>query len=86
MLTWRNKDGRYHTAYQRNSTNTSDEAAMLADRLYALHKGKTLQNGAPAEILRHPVDALIARLMGHTNIFSATIEGHYPEQGISRIN
>ena len=66
-------------------THDLDEAAMLADRLYVLHKGKTLQNGAPADILRHPMDALVARLMGHTNIFSATIEGHYPEQGISRI-
>lgn len=66
-------------------THDLDEAAMLADRLYVLHKGKTLQNGAPAEILRHPMDALVARLMGHTNIFSATIEGHYPEQSLSRI-
>jgi molybdate transport system ATP-binding protein len=66
-------------------THDLDEAAMLADRLYVLHKGKTLQNGPPAEILRHPIDALVARLMGHTNIFSGTIEGHCPEQGLSRI-
>ncbi|MFT4606430.1 MAG: molybdate transport system ATP-binding protein [Urechidicola sp.] len=66
-------------------THDLDEAAMLADRLTVLHKGKTLQHGVPAEILRHPVDALVARLMGHTNIFSATIEGHYPEQGLTRI-
>jgi molybdate transport system ATP-binding protein len=66
-------------------THDLDEAAMLADRLYVLHKGKTLQNGPPAEILRHPIDALVARLMGHTNIFSATIEGHYPEQSLTRI-
>lgn len=66
-------------------THDLDEAAMLADRLYVLHKGKTLQNGVPAEILRHPIDALVARLMGHSNIFSAKIEGHYPEQAISRI-
>ena len=66
-------------------THDLDEAAMLADRLYVLHKGKTLQNGVPAEILRHPIDALVARLMGHSNIFSAKIEGHYPEQAITRI-
>jgi molybdate transport system ATP-binding protein len=66
-------------------THDLDEAAMLADRLYVLHKGKTLQNGSPAEILRHPRDALVARLMGHTNIFSAIIEGHYPDQGLTRI-
>lgn len=66
-------------------THDLDEAAMLADRLYVLHKGKTLQNGSPSEVLRKPMDALVARLMGHTNIFSAVIEGHYREQGISRI-
>lgn len=66
-------------------THDLDEAAMLADRLTVLHKGKTLQYGVPAEILRHPIDALVARLMGHTNIFSAKIEGHYPEQGFTRI-
>lgn len=67
-------------------THDLDEAAMLADRLYLLHKGRTLQNGTPAEVLRHPTNALIARLMGHTNIFSATIEGHYSEQGITKIS
>ena len=66
-------------------THDLDEAAMLADRLTVLHKGKTLQHGVPAEILRHPRDALVARLMGHTNIFSAMIEGHYPDQGVTRI-
>lgn len=67
-------------------THDQDEASMLADRLYVLHKGKTLQNGAPAQILRHPMDALVARLMGHTNIFSAIVESHRPEQGITLIN
>ena len=42
-------------------THDLDEAAMLADRLYVLHKGKTLQNGSPSEVLRQPIDALVAR-------------------------
>lgn len=57
-------------------THDLDEAAMLADRLYVLHKGQTLQNGLPGEVLRHPNNALVARLMGHSNIFSATVEAH----------
>jgi molybdate transport system ATP-binding protein len=67
-------------------THDLDEAAMLADRLTVLHRGVTLQNGTPAEVLGRPLNALVARLMGHSNIFSATIEGHYPELDISRIN
>ena len=34
----------------------------------------------------HPDNALVARLMGHTNIFTATIEAHDKAQGITRIN
>ncbi len=57
-------------------THDLDEAAMLADRLYVLHKGRTLQNGKPGDVLRRPQSALVARLMGHSNIFSATVESH----------
>ncbi len=57
-------------------THDLDEAAMLADRLYVLHKGQTLQNGKPGNVLRHPHSALVARLMGHSNIFSARVESH----------
>jgi molybdate transport system ATP-binding protein len=67
-------------------THDLDEAVMLADRLYVLHKGRTLQNGKPVEVQRYPCSAQVAKLMGHSNIFAATIEGHYREQGITRIS
>jgi molybdate transport system ATP-binding protein len=67
-------------------THDLEEASMLADRLYVLHKGHTLQNGKPGEVQRYPRNALVARLLGHSNIFSASIEGHYPEQGKTRIS
>ncbi len=57
-------------------THDLDEAAVLADRLYVLHKGQTLQNGPPGEVMSRPHSALVARLMGHSNIFSATIKAH----------
>lgn len=57
-------------------THDLDEATKLADRLYVLHRGQTLQNGKPAEVMRHPDNALVARLMGHSNIFTAKIESH----------
>jgi len=66
-------------------THDLEEASILADRLYVLHKGQTLQNGRPTEVQRYPHDARVARLLGHSNIFSAIIEGHYPDQGKSRI-
>ena len=57
-------------------THDLDEAARLADRVYVLHKGQTLQSGSPADVLRRPDNALVARLMGHKNIFSATVLSH----------
>ena len=66
-------------------THDLEEASILADRLYVLHKGQTLQNGKPADVQRYPRNALVARLLGHSNIFKATVEGHYREQGMSRI-
>jgi molybdate transport system ATP-binding protein len=66
-------------------THDLEEASILADRLYVLHKGQTLQNGKPSDVQRYPRNALVARLLGHNNIFRATVEGHYPEQGKSRI-
>ena len=66
-------------------THDLEEASILADRLYVLHKGRTLQNGRPTEVQRYPRNALVARLLGHSNIFRATVEGHYPEQNMSRI-
>ena len=57
-------------------THDLEEAAMLADRLYVLHRGQTLQNGEPGDVLRYPGNALVARLMGHKNIFTATIQSH----------
>ena len=67
-------------------THDLDEAAQLADRLYVLHKGQTLQNGEPGEVLGKPNSALVARLMGHKNIFSATVISHDRSQNKTLIN
>lgn len=67
-------------------THDLDEAAMLADRLYVLHKGQTLQCGRPEDVLSRPDNALVARLMGHRNIFSATVVSHDSTAGITLID
>lgn len=55
-------------------THDLEEAQALADRICVLHAGATLQVGAPDEVRLRPVSALVARLMGHTNLFAATVE------------
>ncbi len=54
-------------------THDLDEAAMLADRMCILHRGRTLQVGAPHEIRTRPADALVARLVDLRNVFEGVV-------------
>ncbi|MEJ7930129.1 ABC transporter ATP-binding protein [Ramlibacter sp. AN1015] len=54
-------------------THSIPEAQVLADRMVVLHRGRTLQEGAPQDVYRHPADADVARLMGHKNVFAAQL-------------
>ncbi len=66
-------------------THDLGEALMLADTLSLLHRGQTLQHGPPAEVLRRPVSALAARLLGHRNIFGATVVESLSPEGFTII-
>ena len=55
-------------------THDLQEAEALADRIAILHKGRTLQSGPPDDVRLRPVSALVARLMGQTNIFEGVVE------------
>jgi len=57
-------------------THDLDEAAILADRMVVLHKGKTLQSGSPEDITTRPDSTELARLMDIRNVFTASIEGY----------
>lgn len=54
-------------------THSIVEAQMLADRMVVVHRGKTLQSGTPDEVYRRPAEPDVARLMGHKNVFQATV-------------
>ncbi|MFC1665810.1 ABC transporter ATP-binding protein, partial [Pseudomonadota bacterium] len=57
-------------------THDLDDALLLADVLCILHHGKTLQVGSPLEVVNRPHSALVARLVGLTNLFEGTILNH----------
>ncbi|MFC4352436.1 ABC transporter ATP-binding protein [Fodinicurvata halophila] len=54
-------------------THDLDEALMLADRLVVLHRGQTLQSGAPEEVTTRPVSPEVARLVELRNLFEGRV-------------
>jgi molybdate transport system ATP-binding protein len=67
-------------------THDLDEAAMLADRMCILHRGRTLQIGTPEQVMTKPVDALVARLVDLRNVFEAVVRGHDAANGRTLID
>jgi molybdate transport system ATP-binding protein len=57
-------------------THDLDEAAMLADRMCILHRGRTLQTAPPHELMMRPANALVARLVDLKNVFRGRVAGH----------
>lgn len=54
-------------------THDLEEAQVLADRICVIHGGRTLQTGAPDDVRLRPVNPLVARLMGQTNVFEGSV-------------
>jgi len=61
-------------------THDLDEAFMLADSMSVIHAGKTLQCGRPENLMQHPENTLVARLLDIRNIFSARVTKQEPER------
>ncbi len=57
-------------------THDLDEAAMLADRMCILYRGRTLQAAPPHELMARPANALVARLVDLRNVFRGKVVGH----------
>jgi molybdate transport system ATP-binding protein len=57
-------------------THDLDEAALLADRMCLLARGRTLQIGAPGEVMMRPATIEVGRLLGMKNVFEATVISH----------
>jgi molybdate transport system ATP-binding protein len=66
-------------------THDLDEAAMLADELTILHRGRTLQTGAPHAVMTQPASALVARLVDVRNVFAARVTGHTTDPPVTHI-
>ena len=54
-------------------THDRAEAMELSDEIVILDSGRVVQSGAPASLFEAPVDALVARFLGHLNLLSVTV-------------
>jgi molybdate transport system ATP-binding protein len=64
-------------------THDLEEAAALADRVVVLHRGRTLQDGPPREVMSRPASAEVARLVDLRNIFEGEVIEHRPEADLT---
>ena len=56
-------------------THDQAEAFTLADRVAVLRAGRLVQIGEPGELWRRPVDAFVARFLGHPNVWHVRVDG-----------
>ena len=61
------------------ATDDLDEAAMLADEICILHRGRTLQQGRPLHVMSRPASMQVARLVGVRNVHAARVVAHEAE-------
>jgi len=66
-------------------THDLDECFALADRILLYDSGRVVHRGTPAELLRNPANAAVARLMGGFNFYTAEIMALDPGRQTSRI-
>ncbi|MCH4561592.1 MULTISPECIES: ABC transporter ATP-binding protein [Halomonas] len=53
-------------------THDQQEAMVMSDRIAVLNGGVIQQVGPPREVYEHPVNAFVARFMGHDNLYPVT--------------
>ena len=66
-------------------THDQDEALALSSRIGLLNEGRLQQVGTPEALYHEPANAFVARFMGHTNIFEATVEDWHAKDASVRL-
>jgi spermidine/putrescine transport system ATP-binding protein len=56
-------------------THDQQEALSVSDRIAVMNQGDVLQVGTPHEIYESPATDFVARFIGETNLFDATVAG-----------
>ena len=67
-------------------THDLDEARYLANKISVIHHGNTLQHGLINDVFSQPNNRQVAKLLGISNLFQATVEEHLPDKALTIIN
>ncbi len=62
-------------------THDQSEALSVSDRIAVMNEGNVLQIGTPYEIYESPATDFVARFIGETNLFPATVVSCVPIEG-----
>ncbi len=62
-------------------THDQSEALSVSDRIAVMNEGRVLQIGTPYEIYESPATDFVARFIGETNLFPATVVSCVPFEG-----
>ncbi|MDN3669785.1 ABC transporter ATP-binding protein [Echinicola jeungdonensis] len=49
-------------------THDLDDALLLTEQLFIIHKGKLIQQGNAEDVFRHPANLYVAKLFGYLNV------------------
>lgn len=60
-------------------THDQDEALSMADQVAVMRSGRIEQSGTPRDLYTRPRDRFVAKFLGETNLFSATVMQRHPE-------
>jgi len=66
-------------------THDMTEVQLLADSLCIMHRGISLVQGKVSDVINYPRTREIARLVGHRNLFKATVIAHENGQTIYQL-
>lgn len=67
-------------------THDLNDAMSLADRIYAVSRGETLQSGPPMDLIRRPDNVSVARLMDLQNIHEGQVIEHDDDNKLTRVS
>lgn len=65
-------------------THDQEEAMALSDRVAVMDAGRIVDIGAPARLFMRPADPFVARFLGASQEFEATVESQTPEATLLR--